>query len=93
MKIEKKLIKELVDYLKEFGLSELEYQDGQTKIKVSKTIKGVEKSTNSAVVSQNKAARDDKKIEFALILSTKIVFIVLTYFTIHLKMLKKGKRS
>ena len=55
MKIEKKLIKELVDYLKEFGLSELEYQDGQTKVKVSKTIKGVEKSTNSAVVSQNKA--------------------------------------
>ena len=37
MKIEKKLIKELVDYLKEFNLSELEYQEGQTKIKVSKS--------------------------------------------------------
>ena len=35
MKINKKLIKELVDNLKEFNLSELEYQDGQTKIKVS----------------------------------------------------------
>ena len=33
MKIDKKLIKELVDNLKEFGLSELEYQDGQTKLK------------------------------------------------------------
>ena len=36
MKIDKKLIKELVENLKEFNLTELEYQDGQTKIKVSK---------------------------------------------------------
>ena len=36
MKIDKKLIKELVDNLKEFGLTELEYQEGQTKIKVSR---------------------------------------------------------
>ena len=41
MKIDKKLIKELVDNLKEFGLTELEYQEGQTKIKVSKTSKMV----------------------------------------------------
>ena len=55
MKIDKKLIKELVDNLKEFNLSELEYQDGQTKIKVSKTIKAIESTKTSAVVSQNKA--------------------------------------
>ena len=55
MKIDKKLIKELVDNLKEFELTELEYQDGQTKIKVSKTIKGVEHSKTSAIVSPNKA--------------------------------------
>ena len=36
MKIDKKLIKELVDNLDEFKLSELEYQSGDTKIKVSK---------------------------------------------------------
>ena len=36
MKIDKKLIKELVDNLDEFKLTELEYQDGDTKIKVSK---------------------------------------------------------
>jgi acetyl-CoA carboxylase biotin carboxyl carrier protein len=36
MKIDKKLIKELVDNLDEFKLSELEYQNGDTKIKVSK---------------------------------------------------------
>ena len=30
MKIDKKLIKELVDRLSEFNLTELEYQEGQT---------------------------------------------------------------
>ena len=54
MKIEKKLIKELVDYLKEFNLTELEYQEGQNKIKVSKASKNVEQSKTSAVVSPNK---------------------------------------
>ena len=54
MKIDKKLIKELVDNLKEFNLTELEYQEGQTKIKVSKALKGIETSKTSAVVSQNK---------------------------------------
>ena len=44
MKIDKKLIKELVDNLKEFGLTELEYQEGQTKIKVSKASKSIEQS-------------------------------------------------
>ena len=55
MKIDKKLNKELVDNLKEFGLTELEYQEGQTKIKVSKASKTVEQSKSSAVVSPNKA--------------------------------------
>ena len=55
MKIDKKLIKELVDNLKEFGLTELEYQDGQIKIKVSKASKMIEQSIASSVVSPNKA--------------------------------------
>ena len=55
MKIEKKLIKELVDYLTEFNLTELEYQDGQTKIKVSKASKNIDQLKSSAVVSPNKA--------------------------------------
>ena len=54
MKIDKKLIKELVDNLKEFNLTELEYQDGQTKIKVSKAAKTIETSKTSSVVSPNK---------------------------------------
>ena len=36
MKINKKIIKELSDYLEEFGLTELEYTEKDTKIKVSK---------------------------------------------------------
>jgi len=55
MKIDKKLIKELVDNLKEFELTELEYQDGQTKIKVSKATKGVEIGKTSSIVSPNKS--------------------------------------
>ena len=55
MKIDKKLIKELVDNLKEFSLTELEYQDGQTKIKVSKASISVEQSKTGAVVSPNKS--------------------------------------
>ena len=55
MKIDKKLIKELVDNLKEFELSELEYQEGQTKIKVSKASKGIEQVKTSALVSPNKS--------------------------------------
>ena len=55
MKIEKKLIKELVEHLKEFKLTELEYQDGETRIKVSKASKSIETPITSAVVSPNKA--------------------------------------
>ena len=38
MKIDKKLIKELKDYLEEFDLSEIEYQDGDKRIKVAKNL-------------------------------------------------------
>ena len=55
MKIDKKLIKELVDHLNEFNLTELEYQEGQTKIKVSKVSRGIEKINSSSIVSPNKA--------------------------------------
>ena len=55
MKIDKKLIKELVDNLKEFELSELEYQEGQKKIKVSKASKEIEQVKTSSVVSPNKS--------------------------------------
>ena len=37
MKIDKNIIKELTDYLNEFNLTEIEYTDKDTKIKVSKS--------------------------------------------------------
>ena len=38
MKIDKKIIEELVSYLKEFNLSEIEYAEGTTKVKVSRSV-------------------------------------------------------
>ena len=56
MKIDKKIIKELVDYLSEFNLTEIEYQDGAKKVKVSKhTQSSFEQIKTSAMVSPNKS--------------------------------------
>jgi acetyl-CoA carboxylase biotin carboxyl carrier protein len=62
MKIDKKLIKELVDNLDEFKLSELEYQSGDTKIKVSKQTKmsNVNKLPETIMVN-SKAALDEEE--------------------------------
>ena len=46
MKIDKSIIKELSDYLDEFNLTEIEYTDKDTKIKVSKSISS---NSNQAV--------------------------------------------
>ena len=73
MKIDKKLIKELVENLKEFNLTELEYQEGQTKIKVSKASKSIEQSKTSTVSPQNKAvlnsnvSNDDIRVKSPII--------------------------
>ena len=66
MKINKKIIKELSDYLEEFNLTELEYTEKDTKIKVSKnnvTIKNqsLPKSKNESLSSQITNVSDDKK--------------------------------
>ena len=56
MKIDKNLIKELVNYLNEFNLTELEYMDGSKKIKVSKSNKGIiSQNISDNLVSTNKA--------------------------------------
>ena len=47
MKIDKNIIKELTEYLNEFNLTEIEYTDKDTKIKVSKS----NSSSSSQVVS------------------------------------------
>ena len=45
MKIDKKIIEELVAYLKEFNLTEIEYAEGATKVKVSRAM------NNSSIIS------------------------------------------
>ena len=62
MKIDKKLIKELVDNLDEFKLSELEYQSGDTKIKVSKwtDISNTNKASGS-ITSNSKSESNNEE--------------------------------
>ena len=47
MKIDKKIIKELTDYLNEFNLTEIEYTEKDTKIKVSKSSSSVSSQITS----------------------------------------------
>ena len=64
MKIDKKLIKELVENLEEFNLTELEYQDGDKRIKVGKGTKGtIEQSKGNVVISSNKAVLSNDEDE------------------------------
>ena len=52
MKIDKKIIEELVGYLKEFNLSEIEYADGTRKVKVARAMNNP--SIMSAEVNKKK---------------------------------------
>ena len=58
MKIDKKLIKELVENLEEFKLTELEYSENDIKIKVSRQIQTNQNISPSIQVEQN-----NKKVE------------------------------
>tara|TARA_B100000900_G_scaffold75601_1_gene60442 strand:- start:31 stop:447 length:417 start_codon:yes stop_codon:yes gene_type:complete len=53
MKINKKLIKELVDNLEEFKLTELEYSEKDTKIKVSRQSKVSQNITPEITIEKN----------------------------------------
>ena len=59
MKINKKLIKELVDNLEEFKLSELEYSEKDIKIKVSRYIQFDQNVSSEVITEKN----NKKKIE------------------------------
>ena len=60
MKIDKKIIKELSDYLTEFNLTELEYTDKDTKIKVSKNNITISNETSSVKNNLNLASEKSK---------------------------------
>ena len=66
MKIDKKIIKELSDYLDEFNLTELEYKEKDTKIKVSKNKISVSNQTapisNSETPMGSPKQNDDTKL-------------------------------
>ena len=53
MKINKKIIEELVGYLKEFNLSEIEYAEGTTKVKVSRSV-----NSSSIAISEVKKKKE-----------------------------------
>ena len=57
MKINKKIIEELVGYLKEFNLSEIEYAEGTTKVKVSRSINN--SSTISTEIKKKQSVIND----------------------------------
>jgi len=59
MKIDKNIIKELTDYLNEFNLTEIEYTDKDTKIKVSKWV--VPSSTNTVSVAASTSPSTEAK--------------------------------
>ena len=63
MKIDKKIIKELTEYLKEFNLTEIEYTEKDKKIKVSKNVG----SSFSTKISDNNPSNIDtfKKSEIS----------------------------
>ncbi len=65
MKIDKKIIKELSDYLDEFNLTELEYTEKDTKIKVSKNNISINNQTNQTLskeISPNKNLKSQNNI-------------------------------
>ena len=66
MKINKKLIKELTDYLNEYNLTELEYGDGNTRIKVSKN------NNLSQLPANNIPKKSENKIQLEEISGTAI---------------------
>ena len=62
MKINKDLIKELTDSLEEFDLTELEYSDGKTTVKVGKGTKSNSALINSSSVINKKIELEDTSI-------------------------------
>ena len=71
MKIDKKIIKELSDYLDEFNLTELEYTEKDTKIKVSKNNVSINNQTSQNLNNLSKT-REASKITNKIINANNI---------------------
>ena len=72
MKIDKNIIKELTDYLNEFNLTEIEYTDKDTKIKVSKS----NPASSNQVVSVAASTQHLLKINLKLYLELKLSLLL-----------------
>ncbi len=72
MKINKKIIKELNDYLEEFNLTEIEYTEKDVRVKVSKSIisKNIE---NMEPVSLKKAIREEVSVDNSKKITSPII--------------------
>ena len=66
MKIDKKLIKELSEYLDEFKLTEIEFTDKDTKVKVSKNNASVNNQTSPTQTSPNELDNISEKNKTSL---------------------------
>ena len=73
MKIDKNIIKELTSYLNEFNLTEIEYTDKDTKIKVSKSNSSNSHQTASFDSSTPLASQKDIKIESGIEVKSPII--------------------
>ena len=62
MKIDKKIIKELSDYLDEFNLTEIEYSENNVKYKVSKSNKGVVREQILSTGNQSKSSSSTSSV-------------------------------
>ena len=62
MKINKKIIEELVGYLKEFNLSEIEYSEGNNKVKVSRSINNPQIINNDQSKKQSTNENDGTNV-------------------------------
>ena len=67
MKINKKIIEELVGYLNEFKLTEIEYAEGSTKVKVSKSV------NNSNIITTEVKKKESTAINDGTLVTSPIV--------------------
>jgi len=68
MKIDKSIIKELTDYLNEFNLTEIEYTEKDTKIKVSKSTS----PSSNQVISVAASAPTTNKTKYKITAGTEV---------------------
>ena len=73
MKIDKKIIKELSDYLNEFNLTELEYTEKDTKIKVSKNNFSINNQNTPINTETNIKSQKDNNIKSGIEINSPII--------------------